>query len=168
MWQVKLVVDFNGIVLFDPDVVVEEFGKIRRGTNLFKRFTTTDDGDRALATGAFVPVLGIDDSDYEIYVRFDSEPSLVPEELVLCTSGAFALRVKHALVIADLEALQYWNGSSDGNRLQFSRGTYAVNIRGFSSAGLKRAGYEFILSRKKKLPKITGHTGARMRVLRLP
>ena len=168
MWQVKLVVDFNGIVLFDPDVVTEEFGKLRRGTNLFKRFTTTDDGDLALARGAFVPVLAIDDSDYEIYVRFDSEASLVPDEFVLCTSGVFALRVRHALVIADLEALHYWNGPGDGNRLQFSPGTYAVRIRGFSSVGLARAGYEFVFTRTKRLPRVTGATGAKMRVLRLP
>lgn len=167
MWQVKLVVDFNGIVLFDPGVVEEVLGRVRRGTNLFKRFTTTDEGDRVLAAGLFVPVLAIDDSSYDVFIRFVDEPSRIPDEWVLNTNGVFALRTLDSLVVADLEALLRWNGPGDGNRLQFGRGTFAVTVKGFSSPGLETAGYEFVLARTKRPPKVTAHTGAKMRVLRL-
>lgn len=167
MWQVKLVVDFNGIVLFDPGVVTQLLGKVRKGTNLFHRFTRTDEGDQVLAAGLFVPVLAIDDSVYDIYVRFDSEQSRVRDDWVVCENGTFALKIADSLVIADLEALQSWNGPGDGNRLQFSRGTYAVDVRGFSSPKLETAGYEFILRRCGRIPKVTAPTNAKMRVLRV-
>jgi hypothetical protein len=120
-----------------------------------------------LAAGLFVPVLAIDDSSYDILVRFDSEESRIPDEWVLCENGVFPLVILDALVIADLEALLKWNGAGDGNRFQFSRGTYAVRVRGFSSMGLESAGYEFVLKKVSRLPKVTGDTGAKMRVLRL-
>ena len=48
-----------------------------------------------------------------------------------------------------------------------NRGTFAVTVKGFSSPGLETAGYEFVLARTKRPPKVTAHTGAKMRVLRL-
>jgi hypothetical protein len=163
----SLDVDYNGIVLFDPRVVTQHLGKIRRGTNLFRRFTTTDEGDEVVAAGLFVPVLAIDDAEYDIFVRFESEESRIADEWVLCENGFSPLVISDALVIADLEALLKWTGPGDGNRLQFSRGTYAVRVRGFSSVGLENAGYEFILKKVSRLPKVTGKIGAKMRVLRL-
>ncbi len=167
MWQVRLVVDFNGIVLFDPEVVSNHFNPLRRGTNLFKRFTTTEAGDEALAAGLFVPVLAIDDSTYDIYLRFDDEPSRIDSQLVLCESGPFALRTAGSLVVANLGALQYWNGIGDGNRLQWFKGFFLVRVRGFSSADLSTAGYEFVFTRTRKLARGSRTEGARMRVLRL-
>jgi hypothetical protein len=93
MWQVTVSVEYNGIVLFDPCVVREELGSVRKGTNLFKRFTTTDEGDRVLARGLFVPVLAIDDAGYEAHLRLANEPSRVRDEHVLHTNDTFALRV---------------------------------------------------------------------------
>lgn len=168
MWQLKLVVDFNGIVLFDPAVVGRHIKPLRRGMNLFKKFTTSEMGDQALAAGLFVPVLAIDDSTYDIYVRFDDEASRVQPSLIVCESGPFAFQTVDSLVIADLGALHYWDGIGDGNRLQWSKGTFHVKVRGFSAPDLSTAGYEFVFTRTPKLRRTPRTEGARMRVLRLP
>jgi hypothetical protein len=167
MWQVTVSVEYNGIVLFDPCVVREELGSVRKGTNLFKRFTTTDEGDRVLARGLFVPVLAIDDAGYEAHLRLANEPSRVRDEHVLHTNDTFALRVAGSLAIADLESLMWWRGGDVNNQIEFPAGKYGVSVRGFSSPDLSTAGYEFIFSRVRRLPKVTASTGARMRVLRL-
>lgn len=166
MWQVTVSVEYNGIVLYDPDVLREELGALRKGTNLFKRFTTTDEGDRVLARGVFVPILAIDDAGYEVHLRMTDEASRVCEDHVLCTNADYALRVTGSLVVADLETLMFWGEGEVNNRIEFPAGKYAVSVRGFSSPDLSSAGYEIVFTKCRRLPKVTAKTGARMRVLR--
>lgn len=167
MWQLTISVEANGIVLFDPYVVRNELGKIRRGTNLFKRFTTTDEGDSVLARGLFLPVLAIDDAGYDVHLRLADERSRVPAKDVVCENGIFALRVLDTLVVADLEYLMNWDAGAVNNAIEFPSGMYGVRVRGFSARDLSTAGYEFVFTRGSRLPKVTGETGARMRVPRM-
>lgn len=167
MWQVTVSVESNGIILFDPHVVREELGHVRRRTNLFRRFTTTEEGDRVLARGLFVPVLAIDDAGYDVHIRMEHEPSRVRDEHVLRTNGTFALRVARSLAITDLESLMSWGEEEVNNQIEFPRGNYGVSVRGFSSLDLSTAGYEFVFAKGHRLPEVTGRTGARMRVLRV-
>jgi hypothetical protein len=166
MWQVTVAVEYNGIVLFDPQVVREELGTVRKGTNLFRRFTTSQEGDRVLSRGIFVPIMAIDDAGYDIILRMSDEPSRVREEYVLTENSAYALKVNGSLAVADLEALMFWGESPPNNVIEFPFGRYSVAIRGFSAPDLSTAGYEFVFSRVSKLPKVTADTGAKMRVLR--
>ena len=103
MWRLTLDIDYNGIVLFDPAVVRSWYGdSLAYGTNLFQRYITTEEGDRVLSGGLFVPILAIDDCGYDIIVRYDSEPSPVDVSSVKHENGSFALRVVECAVVADL------------------------------------------------------------------
>ena len=49
MWQGEVIVDYNGIVLFAPDLLKQFYhGQIVKGTDLFTRYITTDEGDTVL------------------------------------------------------------------------------------------------------------------------
>jgi hypothetical protein len=71
------------IVLFDPDALTQFYGRIRTGTNLFKRFTRTIDGDEILERGIVVPTLAIDDAGYTIIIRDVAEPSPVDPYVIV-------------------------------------------------------------------------------------
>jgi hypothetical protein len=167
--------DFNGIVLFDPSLLLQRYGgKIRSGTDLFTRYTSTEEGDEVLAQGLIVPVLAIDDAGYDIVVRTSSERYTPPGE-VLVENDVYALRVTERLVVADLAVLKEWsNKIAPGQETDIPPGIYAVTVRGFRALekiGRRRriahAGYDFVLRPRKKLPKVTADTGKDMRVLRL-
>ena len=171
MWRMTLDVDYNGIVMFDPSVVRAWYGdSLSNDVNLFRRYITTDEGDRVLSEGLFVPVLAIDDCEYDIIVRYDSEPSVVVDSSVIHENGIFALKVVDCAVVADLAALVEWEGAGGGQIVPVQPGLYAVHIRAFCRAGpgeheIVEAGYEFVLRATSSLPRVTGQTGAQMRVL---
>lgn len=170
MWKGTQLTDYNGIVLFDPDALKKYYGRIRAGTNLFKRFTTTTDGDEILALGIVVPILAIDDAGYTIVIRERSESSPV-EPFVIVTNEVYPFRVTREAVLADLAVLRSWKEGLDWQRVPIPMGTYGVTVRGFRRMAKTRrqivdAGYEFVLRRVRKLPKVTANTGARMRTLK--
>lgn len=164
-------VDYNGIVMFDPSVVNAWYGNsLTQGTDLFERYITTEEGDRALTGGLFVPILAIDDCGYDVIVRYDNEPSPVDVSSLRQENGAFALRVIESAVVADLAAIIEWEGAGAGQIVPVRPGLYEVHIRAFCRAGpgeheIAEAGYEFVLSATNVLPRVTGNTGARMRVI---
>ena len=105
MWKVDVSVESNGIVFFDPTVVRAYYGEaLSPGENLFRRFTTSDEGDAVLAGGVFVPILAIDDLGYDVVVRLEEEASTLPPEWILSTNEHYALRVDDRLVVADRSA----------------------------------------------------------------
>ena len=164
-------VDYNGIVLFDPATVIEHFGPLVPGTDLFSRFTSSEEGDAALRHGVVVPILAIDDAGYDVVVRLASEPAIIQSEDVVCENGIFALRVRSGHVIAaDLSAMMDWLDEPIGLSVPVDPGTYSVRIRGYRRVDWKQrtleaAGYEFVLRRVRRLPRVTGNTGAKMRTL---
>ena len=141
MWKGTQHTDFNGIVLFDPDALKAYYGRIKSGANLFKRFTTTTDGDEILALGICVPILAIDDA------------------------------VTREAALADLAVFRDWERDLGWQRLPIAAGRYGVSVRGFRRLAKTRhkivdAGYEFVLRRVRKLPAVSANTGAKMRTLK--
>jgi hypothetical protein len=164
--------DFNGIVLFDPGLLRERYGgSIAPGTDLFTRYTTTDEGDAVIAAGLIVPILAIDDGGYEVIVRLTSEKS-PHEEPAFVENGIYPLRIREGLVLADLAVLKEWLDDVGWQSVGMPRGRYAVTVRGFRSLDptgheIIRAGYEFVLNPVDSLPTPSADLGKNMRVLRL-
>ncbi len=173
VWRGRQDTDYNGIVLFEPAALRELYGgRIRRGANLFRRFTKTDDGDRVLERGIVVPILAIDDAGYSIVIREEGERSPV-ERWIVATNGVFPFWVRHEAVLADLAIFREWEDQTDWQRVPIPPGKYGVTIRGFRRMSSDRkkiidAGYELVLSRARRLPSVTGSTAARMRTLTMP
>jgi hypothetical protein len=171
VWRFTQNTDFNGIVLFDPAALVDFYGgRIRKGTNLFRKFTTTDDGDEMLRLGIVVPVLAIDDAGYTVIVRTADESSPV-ESCVMMTNGAFPLYVRGEAVLADLAVFREWEYGTDWTHVPIAVGRYSVDVRGFRRLATRGrnildAGYEFVLKPVRRLPRVTGETGMKMQTLR--
>ena len=171
MWKGTQLTDYSGIVLFDPDALTQFYGRIRTGTNLFKRFTRTTDGDEILKLGIVVPILAIDDAGYTIIIRDAAEPSPI-DPYVVVTNATYPFRVTREAVLADLAVFRDWEADLDWQRVPIPVGRYAVTIRGFRRIAKTRrkildAGYEFALRRVRKLPPVSADTGANMRTLKL-
>jgi hypothetical protein len=164
-------VDFNGIVLFDPDRLQDFYRGIPDGTDLFTRFVSTEDGDAALREGFVVPVLAIDDGEYDVVVRLATEDSGARGS-VLCENGVFPFRVLKRAVVADLAVLKEWIPELGWIPVPLRPGDYAVTVRGYRELDpllreITGAGYEFVLDPVAALPAVTGEIGRNMRVLRL-
>ena len=171
MYVGSISVDFNGIVLFDPDGLNRLFGPIAEGTDLFTRFITTEEGDEVLKRGLIVPVLAIDDGEYEVVVRLPNEESPVRGS-ILVENGIFPFRVDRRAVLADLAVLKEWIPEMGWTNVPVPKGSYAVTIRGYTQLDplkgeIANAGYEFVLAPVMQLPVVSGETGKNMRVLRL-
>jgi hypothetical protein len=167
MWIGNVNTDANGIVLFDPGLIVKWRPNLVEGAGLFTELTTTDVGDEVLARGLLVPILAIDDAGYTIIVRTTGESSPVVGEIVV-QNGEFPLHIEGELVVADLALLRDWCPGW-WTHVPIPPGEYAATIRGFRRMGsdgtLTSAGYEVILDRRSKLPHLTGVTGRNMRVI---
>lgn len=172
MWKTVQNTDYNGIVLFEPSLLKEYYGdRIRKGSNLFRRFMKTDDGDEVLRLGIIVPILAIDDAGYTVIFRQEAEKSEV-EPYVVLSNGVYPFRVKAEAVLADLAVLRDWEEDLDWQRVPLDTGRYAITVRGFRRmANTKRkivdAGYEFVLRKSARLPRVTASTGHKMRVLKI-
>ncbi|MGQ9609782.1 MAG: hypothetical protein ACUVWN_10780 [bacterium] len=165
-------VDFNGIVLFDPGLLKQYYrGVIEEGTDLFTKYTTTEEGDIVLARGLIVPILAIDDAGYDIVIRLESEQ--MPEQKpVIVENGIYPLHIGKRLIIADLAVLSEWAEEEGWQDVDMPEGLYAVTIKGFreldvSGKRIISAGYEFILESRDTLPEFTADLAKNMRVLRL-
>jgi hypothetical protein len=167
MWRGTQGTDYNGIVVFDPDALRAWCGgNIAPGTDLFHRFTASDEGDRVLELGIVVPILAIDDGGYTIIVREAGEPSPVSPWIVV-ENAVFPLRITRDAVLADLAVLREWHDELGWQRVPIAAGSYAVTVRGFCRrvhGRIADAGYELELARVTELPAVTGATGKPMRV----
>jgi hypothetical protein len=164
-------VDYNGIVLFDPDRLRARYGgAISEGTNLFERYTTTDEGDEVIAAGLIVPILGIDDAGYEVIIRLADEPNPGAGPTVF-ENGIYPLVIGKRLVVADVAVLAEWIDEIAWQDVPVPPGTYAVTVRGFqerdaTGTSIDRAGYEFVLAPVAQLPPMSATMEMDMQVLR--
>ncbi len=160
----SVTVDRNGLVLFEPTLLRTWFGsQIPESTNLLQRFTTSDDGEAVTALGAAVPVLGLNDSTYDVHVRQSGEPSLV-DPLVIFENGIFPIQVVERLVLADAAVLHEWQDDAGWQWLELEPGFYALTIRGFQTADMRCCGFEFVFAPTPALPELTGSFTADMQV----
>jgi hypothetical protein len=170
MWTGTVDTDYNGIVLFDPGLLRDRYGgAIAEGTDLFTRYTTTEEGDEVIAAGLVVPILAIDDAGYEVAVRTTGEPSPIDADTVV-ENGVYPLRVRDGLVIADLAVLREWVDELGWQPVGMAPGSYAVRVRGFRAIDgtgrrIERAGFEFVLDPCEVLPRPSADLGRNMRVL---
>ncbi|WP_147451240.1 hypothetical protein [Corallococcus llansteffanensis] len=170
MFVTNVSADYNGIVLFEPTLLTKRYSPLLDGTNLFKKFTTTDEGDEILREGLIVPVLAIDSAGYSIVVRDTDEPTGFAGCELVVENAEYALNVESRLVIADLAVLVEWASDEGWQDVDgVSPGLYSVSVRGWrrkEKAEIVEAGYEFVLRRQAALPEVTADTGKIMQIFR--
>jgi hypothetical protein len=171
MQKLEVIVDFNGIVVFDPSLLAEFFTEIKFGENLYRRFTTTDDGDKVVEQGIIIPVLGINDSIYKVYVRFAHEDSPIPPGLIILSNASFPFRVRERAVIADMATLLEWTPEENWQELDLPKGNYSVCVNGFrqiENNEITDFGFEIVFTPCETLPQFTGSLAKSMQVQELP
>ncbi|ATQ78335.1 hypothetical protein CR152_30380 [Massilia violaceinigra] len=171
MQQFEVVVDFGGIVVFDDKGLQAYFGNIAEGDNLYRRFTTTDDGDKVVEQGIVIPIIGVNDSSYRVSVRMAGEPSIVPDELIIVRNASFPLRVTDRLIIADLAVFLEWYPEEGWQRIDIAPGCYAVAVNGFRKVEnnvVVDFGFEIVLTPADALPPMSASLQQNMQVLELP
>lgn len=171
MQELEVIVDFNGIVVFDPSLLEEFFTEMKPGENLYRRFTTTDDGDKVVDKGIMIPVLGINDSIYKVYVRSTHEESPIPSDLIMVSNGSFPFRVKERAIIADMATLLEWSPEENWQTLELPVGNYSVCVNGFrkiENNEISDFGYEIVFRSCEVLPQFTGSLNKNMQVQELP
>lgn len=171
MQEFSVTVDFNGIVLFEPNLLKKFFGGIiETGTNLYQRFTSTMEGDQVVDFGIVIPILGINDGNYRVIVRDANELSTV-DDVIVCENGVFPLHVEGRLVVADLAVLWEWEDEAGWRDVKVSPGFYSADIRGFRLIKhniVGECGYEVVLTRQVDLPRRSASLEKNMQVLSLP
>jgi hypothetical protein len=172
MLRYDVITDFNGIVIFDPDRLIQFCGgHIDEGTDLYTHFRSSDDGDKVVELGIIIPILAIDDAGYsvEFYIN---EKSNRPEGQIVFENGDFPLYVEKRLVIADLVVLKEWIENLDWIQVEAPPGYYKSTIRGFCKKNRKGhiidSGYEVILKSTASLPKFTASLDIDSKVLVIP
>lgn len=171
MQKLKLIVDFNGIAIFDPKLLQRFYGEIGIGENLYERFIRTDDGDKIVAQGIVVPILSINDSTYKIFLRNENEPSSLDPEIIVTSNEVFPLKISHHAVITDMASLLEWDPDEDWQTLDTPPGAYSVRINGFrliENNLVTDFGFEIVLTESETLPAFTGSLSKNMQVLELP
>lgn len=171
MHELEVVVDFNGIVIFDPAVLNSFYPGLKRGENLYRSFTQSCDGDEVVRQGIVMPILGINDSIYKVIIRENLEQSKISERLIVVSNAGFPLKISKFAVISDLASFLEWDPDEDWQTLSFSPGNYFVKINGFRKIENNEVtdfGFEVILTRCVELPEFSGSLTENMQVLELP
>lgn len=169
-----LSVDFNGIVLFEPERLVNYFGgSIADGQNVYKAFTSSPAGEEVVERGIITPILGINDGLYKVFVRLNWEKQAVANDLITFENSEFPFEVgeKASIALADLAVLREWEDETGWNRIPMAPGHYSVLIRGFrriENGAVQECGYEFVLSPRATLPSLTASLDQNSQVLSLP
>jgi hypothetical protein len=126
-----VITDFNGVVIFDPDRLIQFCGgHIDEGADLFTRFMTSNDGDKVIEQGIIIPILAIDDAGYSVEFYID-EKSDRPKEQIVFENGDFPLYIEKKLVLADLAVLKEWIEGLDWTYLDIPPGYFKATVRGF-------------------------------------
>ncbi|MDQ1924539.1 hypothetical protein [Massilia pseudoviolaceinigra] len=171
MQQFEVVVDFGGIVVFDDKGLQAYFGNIAEGDNLYRRFTSTDDGDKVVEQGIVIPIIGVNDSSYRVSVRMAGEPSVVPDELIIVRNASFPLRVTGRLIIADLAVFLEWYPEEGWQQIDIAPGCYAAAVNGFRKVEnnvVVDFGFDIVLTPADALPPMSASLQQNMQVLELP
>ncbi len=129
MVRVSLDVRSNGMVIFDPAALIRHYGGITAGTNLFERYTTTDEGDDVITKGLIIPVLGILNTPKTLIFKTHGEPWEFEGDVWL-DSEHHPLAIVAGLVVFDLAPLKSWPEDAPWIPVPgFGPGTYRVAIR---------------------------------------
>ena len=171
MQNFELIVDFNGIVIFDPSVLAGYFCEINLGDNLYARFVGSDEGERVVEQGIVLPVLGLDDGIYSIILRTDKEPRGIDPKTIIVSNATFPLKIVTKAVISDMATLREWAPGENWREVMLSPGNYAVTVNGFRVIARREIidfGFEFVFEETEELPTLSGSLAKNMQVLELP
>ena len=171
MQKFELIVDFNGIVVFDPSFLEGYFSKINPGDNLFERFVRSDEGERVVEQGIVLPVLGLNDGIYSIILRTDKEPRGIDPKTIIVSNATFPLKIVTKAVISDMATLREWAPGENWREVMLSPGNYAVTVNGFRVIARREIidfGFEFVFEETEELPTLSGSLAKNMQVLELP
>jgi len=171
MKEFEIVVDFNGIVLFEPTLLTEFYTQINLDDNLYERFVRTDDGDKVVNQGIVVPILAINDGIYRVIMRDVNEKSPIPENLIIVNNSTFPLKVVNRAILADMSILLEWSPEDNWHETYIEPGNYQVQIKGFREVinnVVEDYGFEFVLTKCESLPDMTASLTKNMQVRELP
>ena len=171
MQETSIIVDFNGIVIFDPLLLGALYPEVGHGENLYRRFTQTPEGDDVVKQGIVVPIIGINDSIYRVLIRDEAEQSPVDSDLIVVSNYAFPLRIASQAVITDLASLLEWNPEEEWQKMNIPPGNYSVRINGFRNIMNNEVvdfGFEVVLTGCECLPQFSASLVKNMQFLELP
>jgi hypothetical protein len=159
MFPATLNTDFNGYVLFDPETLQAALQRSpAEDEDLYRLFTTTDQGDQVLSSGAIVPFLGVTDGGYAVCVRDDGTPSPFASLDLVAANAVFPLRITSRAFVADLAVMASWQAGLDWHPVELAPDNYSIELRGYrkmSAQTILECGYEFIATRCPELPAMT-------------
>lgn len=160
MFLETLSTDMNGFVLFDPGTLRMALGREpAEGEDIYRLFTSSEAGDRAVAMGAVVPVLGITDGGYPVCARDANTASPFLGLPVVGENSAFPLQVSSEAFVADLAVFAWWQNELEWHPAKLPRGFFSVTIRGYRKmveGTIVATGYEFEATPVPSLPAMTG------------
>ena len=169
MFLKEMITDFNGFVLFDPVRLERALGRPPvQGEDLYSLFRSSDLGDRVVAQGAILPILGLTDGGYEICVRTENEPSPFSQIPVYANNGEYPLVVETTAYLADLAVLDEWCVELDWQALELPRGTYSGTVAAhleLADGAIERAALDVCLSARGLLPALSADLAKDMNVL---
>jgi hypothetical protein len=159
MFLATLNTDFNGYVLFDPETLQAALQRSPiDDEDLYRLFTTTEQGDQVLSSGAIVPILGVTAGGYAVCVRDPGTPSPFVSLGLVATNSILPLRITSRAFVADLAVMASWQAGLDWHPVDLPPGNYAVELRGYrkmSGQTILACGYEFIATPGPDLPAMT-------------
>lgn len=160
-------VDYNGIVLFEPNRLEKYFKHIPEGENLFEIMTTTNHGEAVLEKGIVLPILAITDGGYDVNIYIDE---FKPRNNIVFSNGVFPLKIESKLIIADLAVFREWHYDVDWFDTRVPKGIYSATLRGYceiKNNTIVDCGYDVCLQPKNELPQFTANMEISNQVMNL-
>ena len=159
MVRLSLDVRSNGMVIFDPAALIRHYGGIAAGTDLFERYTTTDEGDDVIGKGLIIPVLGILNTPKTLIFKTHDEPCEFDGDVWL-DNEYYPLVIVTGLVVSDLAPLMSWPKDAPWTSVPgFAPGIYRVAIRLYGREPVadpnREFGYIIDLEACAELPPLT-------------
>lgn len=171
MIQLKITVDFNGIILFDLRKVEEFYsGESIKGQNIYRRLISTGEGDEIVKTGTIVPINNINDGIYDVQIRGSHEKSIINEELFFVENKIFPFASSGNSYISDMSQLLEWDAPNNCSPIHILPGMYSIEIRGYKKVENFRVikyGYDILISPCEELPKLTADISKNMQTMSL-
>jgi len=98
-----------GFVAADPATLDRFHGGSACGLDLLDLYTTTDVGDRVSATGAAIPILGVDAGHYSFVVRDSAAPTLLTAAPLATSSGWILQVTSGEIALCGVGRLKRWD-----------------------------------------------------------
>lgn len=169
MKQFKIELDFNGMVLFDPQRLVAFRQQEHIITpKLFQYFIDHEEiGKKAIDQGVIIPIYPIEADDYTIIATL-FEPEFTNLENALFSVDRYGIESTSGIVVfSDIYAIMEWDDedfflnyrnryglkSNHNDFFETGTGKFRVTIRGFKNAPGDR-GYRFLFRKSDSLPQL--------------